>query len=183
MPLIGVREIQAIIYPPVHGFLSPLQATNIVLRLIITSIEPIDVHALKLLSRFFTPQDYDDLVEERTIISRCGYPTCANTLRDTGGNIRNPTKKTVLPWQHSFCQLRCYQASQFYREQLKDEALITRTNVTCVPPGEMFYEQEIMLLPEVLEIANQRNQTVSETVVELIKNHRKLVDQLENLEL
>lgn len=183
MPVVGVKEIQRVVSPPVAGFLSPLQATNIVLRLIIAFTDPVDAAALKLISRFFTPQDYDDLVEERTVLSRCGYPTCTNSLLDIKGRIRDPTKQTVLAWQHSFCKLACYQASQFYREQLKNEALITRADVTCIPPGEMRYEQEIMLLPEVLDLAKQKDQSVSQTVAELISNHGNLLQKLETLEL
>lgn len=183
MSVVTVSRVKEVISPPVKGLLSPLQANNIVLRLLIICIDPVDAPSLKLLSRFFTPQDYDDLVGERTITSRCGYPTCSNVLRDAKGKVRNPANQTVMPWQHSFCQLKCYQASQFYREQLKYDYLVTRKDVAFIEPGEMSYEQEIMLLPEVLVVAKERNKSVSETVVELIKDHRKLLEKLETLEI
>lgn len=179
---VELSDLEKILGEGVKEYLSPLQANNLVLQFIIAGTDPISSDALKFLTRFLTPREYDELVEERTVLSRCGYPTCTFLLRDVRGNIRSPQNQTVLAWQHHFCQLSCYQASQFYREQLSNEPLVTRKNVAFCKFGDMHYEDEVLLLPEVQAVAKLNNKSVIETVTEMIKS-QKLHERLQDLTL
>lgn len=136
--------------------------------------------AMKYTSRFIDPRFLDEAIEERTIDSKCGYLACFNELRDCMGKLRDPNKHTIMPWQHSFCQPSCYQASRFYQEQLSTEPMVTRENVLWYPYGEMAYEQEILLLPEVKELARINHKSISETIAEMIRN-RHLESKLNGL--
>jgi len=176
------RDIEAILRPGVPGQLSEAQAATVVLQLMILATDPIDAEALRYVTRFFTPQDYDDLVEERTVISKCGYPLCAHTLRDSRGNVRNPNSATVLPWQHNYCRLPCYQAGQFYKEQLSVEPLITRKNVAWQPYGTMHWENDVLLLDEVRTLAALNKKSVLDTVKDIVK-HQGLEARMQELEI
>lgn len=182
MTTVQVSDLEKIIGRGVKDYLSPSQANNLVLQFILAATDPISPDCLKFLSRFLTPREYDEIIEERTVISRCGYPPCTYMLRDGKGNIRNPRTQTVLAWQHHFCQLNCYQSSQFYREQLSTEPLITRKDVASSCFGQMHYEEETLLLPEVQAVAKLNNKSVLDTMVDMIKN-QKLNEKLQNLSL
>lgn len=174
------RDIEALL--PGVCELSEQQATGLVLHLVELATDPIDIDALRLLTRFFTPSDYDDLVEERTVLSKCGYPLCAHTLRDSRGNVRNPRNMTVIEWQHHYCRLPCFQAGQFYREQLSPEPLITRKNVARAPYGTLHYETDVLILNEVWHMAAVSHKTVSETVKDLVR-HQGLENRMQELEI
>lgn len=126
--------------------------------------------AMKYITRFIDPRFLDEAIEERTVESKCGYLACFNDLRDSMGKLRDPNKQTIMPWQHSFCRPSCYQASRFYQEQLSAEPLRTREDVLLYAYGEMKYEQEILLLPEVKELALLNHKTIPEIIKEIIRN-------------
>ncbi|CAK9440185.1 uncharacterized protein LODBEIA_P42850 [Lodderomyces beijingensis] len=159
--------------------LSP--AESIQLTLLITEIlvdNHIDFKLLKFLSRYFTQQSFDDVIEERNIEHQCGYVLCNNQpkslvrrlslnsngtttaqLSDFGASTRyqiyNRKPSIILPntYLSQFCCKEHYQASTFYRNQLSNEALFTRKNITVIPPfegGRMYFENSITLLEEVL---------------------------------
>lgn len=46
-----------------------------------SSPSPADAASFKCLIRPFQPSDYDDLIEERNVLGRCGYPLCPNPVR------------------------------------------------------------------------------------------------------
>lgn len=161
--------------------LSPGDASK--LTLMITELmldHNVDYNLLKFLSRFLTPQSYDELIEERNIEHECGYIVCdqspkrqvrrlsANSNGTTTANgdpqattkfqIYNRKPSIILPntFLSQFCCKEHYQASLFYRNQLKEEALFAREHILTTPPFSpsappQWYENGIKLLEEVLQ--------------------------------
>lgn len=163
-----VQQVCQILHPGVKGLLNQVQAVNLVLSLIILATDPIDQDTLRFFVRFFTPSDYNDLLEERRVLSRCGYPICTNKLTDCHGHVRKEPSLTVNPWSRSFCSRHCFQASAFYQEQLPKEALVTRKDIVWKPFGEMPYEANVLLLEEVEQIARAERKPVSAVVRDLL---------------
>ncbi|KAI3402914.2 hypothetical protein KGF56_004375 [Candida oxycetoniae] len=153
-----------------------LQVTLLVTELLVDDY--VDFRLLKFLSRFFTQQSYDDVIEERNIEHECGYVMCNNQpkslvrrlslnsngttiahISDSGAStkyqIYNRKPSIILPntYLSQYCCKEHYQASVFYRNQLSKEALFARKDITVVPPyagDQNFYENSITLLEEVI---------------------------------
>lgn len=178
-----VEQVCRILHPGVRDLLSQTQAVNLVLSLIILATDPIDPDTLRFFVRFFTPADYDDLVEERKVLSRCGYPLCAHRLTDCHGHIRKQPSLSINPWGAEFCSRHCYQASSFYKRQLPVEALTTRKDVAWKPFGEMHFETTVLLLDEVEQIAKVEHKPVSTVVRELILQQAQVETDLASLAL
>ncbi|CAI4061505.1 hypothetical protein SUVZ_05G2300 [Saccharomyces uvarum] len=95
-----------------------------------------DEETLKYLSRFLTPDMYQDLVDERNLNKRCGYPLCGTSperIRDPF-SMNDTTKKFLLennPYAYlsHYCSKFHFRCSQFYQVQLSDEALFARTAI------------------------------------------------------
>lgn len=181
----SVEAVDRILGSHPRGLLTRSQASNLVLHLIILAVDPIDCDAMRYLARFFTSVDYDELVTERTVNSRCGYPLCANYLRDARGNIRQQGRggNPVGVWKKHYCSPNCYQASAFYRAQLSSEHLCTRRDVTYLPFGHMHYENEIMLLHEILKIARTEQKPIAQVISELIKSTKDITSGIDGLAL
>lgn len=182
-----IEDVLRILYPGVPGLLNQQQASNLVLSLIILATEQIDAGALRFLARFFTPQDYNELIEERTIIHLCGYPLCSNSILNGMGSVRKSHTMTAFPWSGNYCSSRCFKASVFYREQLSSEVLVTRRDVAYAPYGTMKYENNILILNEVEHYARQHQVSLAEAVSELVKvqdhPNTQLEDALNQLEI
>ncbi len=77
---------------------------------------------------------YDDIVTERSIVQTCGYPLCASPLTPQQQrrhaakyHISLAQKKVFdLTERRKFCSNFCFQASNFYREQLETAPLWLR---------------------------------------------------------
>lgn len=181
----SVEGVDRILGSRPRGLLTRSQSSSLVLHLVILAVDPVDSNTLRYLSRFFTPTDYDDLVTERTVNSRCGYPLCVNYLRDARGNIRQQGRggNPIEIWKRHFCSPSCYQASTFYRAQLSLEHLCTRRDVAYLPYGHMNYENEIMLLEEVLRIARTEQKPIAEVISELIRSSKSISSGIETLSL
>ncbi|AGO13318.1 AaceriAFR175Cp [[Ashbya] aceris (nom. inval.)] len=90
---------------------------------------------LKYVGRFFTKTTYSDLIDERNLNKRCGYPLCGQSQ----GRIRDPyenrrvssflTQNNPYKYLTSFCSKLHFRCSQFYQVQLSDEALFARVGV------------------------------------------------------
>lgn len=155
--------------------LSPVEASQLLLKIAELILDfTIDVYLLKFLSRFLTPQSYDEALEERNIEHQCGYPVCqklpqhkirrssslsaggATTETATRYQIYNRKPSMILPntYLSQYCCKEHYQALRFYRSQLSSEALFLRKNMTVVPPygssDPTWYENSVTCLDEVL---------------------------------
>lgn len=153
--------------------LLPKEASLLLLKIVELVLDfPVDVPLLKFLSRFWTPESYDESVEERNIEHQCGYPLCQQTPQHkvrrpstTNGGVESATKYQIynrkpliiLPNTYllQYCCKQHYQASIFYRNQLSHEALFSRKDVLSVPPfpsvTHAWYENNITCLEEVLQ--------------------------------
>lgn len=95
-----------------------------------------DETALKYLARLLTPGSYQDLLDERNLNKKCGYPMCnrqPERLRDPF-SMDDTTKRFL--WENNpyaylsiYCSRFHFRCSQFYEVQLSDEALFARTGV------------------------------------------------------
>jgi len=91
-----------------------------------------ETQAFKHHLRFFTPNDYDDLIEERNIIACCGYALCAKLKQSTGKSRLARVaggdwveRKTV----ERFCGDECARRALWVRVQLNEEPAWVRTEV------------------------------------------------------
>lgn len=100
-------------------------------------VRPVSERTLMLSARYFCPQDYWDIVLERSMHGVCGYPICAKAC----------TARTLVrdQSQKQYCSLACYKASMFFGAQLSQEPLALRTQLDR-PPFESKYDKDIKLL-------------------------------------
>lgn len=106
-----------------------------------------DEVTLQYLSMFFTPHMYQDLLDERNLNKKCGYPMCNRSperIRDPFG-VDDNTKKFL--WENNpyaylsiYCSKFHFRCSQFFQVQLSDESLFARTGVHLV--NQSIQEQE-----------------------------------------
>lgn len=155
--------------------LTPAEASQLQLRIAELILDnTVDIPLLKFFSRFLTPQGYDEALEERNIEHQCGYPVCKKLPQHKvrrpsalcpgvyGGDtstryqIYNRKPSMILPntYLSQFCCKEHYQASHFYRNQLLEEAIFLRKNITVIPPfgspDPSWYENGISCLEEVI---------------------------------
>ncbi|GEQ72101.1 hypothetical protein JCM33374_g5787 [Metschnikowia sp. JCM 33374] len=159
---------------PISGkeLLSPTESSQLQLKIAELVLDYcVDIPLLKFLSRFLTPQLYDELVEEKNIEHQCGYLLCGQLPKrevrrsssiagafetSTKFQIYNRKPSIILPntYLSQYCCKEHYQASLFYRNQLSSESLISRKSIMDVPPfaniSGVWYENNITCLEEVL---------------------------------
>ncbi|ODV59050.1 Rtr1/RPAP2 family protein phosphatase ASCRUDRAFT_15156 [Ascoidea rubescens DSM 1968] len=148
------------------GYLTPNESNYLQLILVERLAEnSTDKELLKLLSRFLTPLIYDDIVEERNLSKLCGYPVChKRSIKNKTLNINKI--RTPYSYLNNYCTKEHYQCSEFYKNQLLDEAVFNRSNITFVKVGELFYEKNISLLEDLWEF-KQDNEELS--LVEILR--------------
>lgn len=98
-----------------------------------------DEETLKYLARLLTPEIYADLVDERNLNHRCGYPLCDGAperIRDPF-SIDQVTKQFL--WENNpyaylskYCNKFHFRCSQFYQVQLSEEAMFARTGAHLI---------------------------------------------------
>lgn len=98
-----------------------------------------DEETVKYLARFMTPDMYQDLLDERNLNKKCGYPLCDKAperIRDPF-SIDDNTKRFL--WENNpyaylsiYCNKFHFRCSQFLQVQLSDEALFARTGVHLI---------------------------------------------------
>ncbi|KAF3993121.1 hypothetical protein FT663_00945 [Candidozyma haemuli var. vulneris] len=157
-----------------RDMLAPSEASSLQLKIAELVLDhTIDISLLKFLSRFLTQSSYDELVEERNIEHQCGYPLCNKSPQhkvrrlshgsngscvetSTRYQIWNRKPSMILPntYLSQYCCKDHYQASMFYRNQLSQEAVFSRKDITVIPPfatvDRPWYENNITCLEEVL---------------------------------
>lgn len=155
--------------------ISPFEASSIQLKIAELVLDhTVDISLMKFLSRFLTQLSYDELVEERNIEHQCGYLLCDKSPRhqvrrmshlgngshkletSTRFQIYNRKPSMILPntYLSQYCCKDHYQALLFYRNQLSQEAVFSRKDITVLPPfpnvSGSWYENNITCLEEVL---------------------------------
>ncbi|KAF8416974.1 Rtr1/RPAP2 family-domain-containing protein [Tirmania nivea] len=138
-----------------------------------------DVTELKKNLVHFQPSDFDDLIEERNIVRKCGYPLCPlqNKLQPTKVKFRvlDKGRRIVETKQlERFCSDECARRGLWIRVQLHEEPSWLRVGADG-QIGRGGAEYKITLLEE--EKEKQR-----EASDKLFKGDlRKLVDQLQGM--
>ncbi|CAR29365.1 hypothetical protein ZYGR_0AD00450 [Zygosaccharomyces rouxii] len=138
-----VKSVQEEILKPLqrHKQLTVKEAEEISLGLIDTLCDSYcqDEATLQYLSMFFTPQLYQDLLDERNLNKWCGYPMCSRSperIRDPF-EVDDNTKRFL--WENNpyaylsiYCSKFHFRCSQFYQVQLSDESLFARTGIHLI---------------------------------------------------
>jgi len=96
-----------------------------------------DIRAFKHHLRFFSPADYDSLIEERNILSRCGYALCPRPRREMSSRSRlalvDKGRKDMRWVERAslerFCGEECARHALWVRVQLGTEPAWTRPGV------------------------------------------------------
>ncbi|KAJ1740619.1 hypothetical protein LPJ78_004225 [Coemansia sp. RSA 989] len=99
-------------------------------------LQPTNERVLKQAARYLTPQDYQDVVEERAATKLCGYPLCNQATQKIEQKYRiSLARRKVydVSEQANFCSKTCMVASRFYREQLPEEAIYMRSRTKEIP--------------------------------------------------
>lgn len=176
-PPLLVAEVEALVQPyqPAGPLaMTPADALRLLLTLVETLSEQHVSHdAARYLARFLTPEEYANVVQERTINHVCGYFCCDNAPRDRHNvpqiHFRRPLM--VLPYTYylSYCCRLHYQLSAFYERQLLPEALFARPALVLQTPyGAHPVEQEVRLLDALVEHQEALRAQDSQRVMELI---------------
>ncbi|KAK9449159.1 uncharacterized protein V1518DRAFT_417299 [Limtongia smithiae] len=162
------------------GLVPLAQANALVLLLTEFLTDPVDDVFLKFSARFLTPIDYDEVIAERNVSHRCGYPTCAEIPTTTPrGSTKAmfrityplPPSCTTSPSPSSylarFCCKSHFQASVIYRAQLSADAVWTRMDITWLHYGEGEWERSVKLLNELVAEApgQAKKDVVADNVV------------------
>ena len=81
---------------------------------------------------FLMPAHYDDVVEERSIISKCGYPLCSETLKNVPKQqFKISTKRNEvldITERKKFTSNQCFKRSTYLRQQISSTPLWLRTD-------------------------------------------------------
>lgn len=181
----GIEEFQNVALGPFqkHRQLSIREAEIISLEIIelLCDSHCKDEATLKYLARLITPATYQDLLDERNLNKKCGYPMCnrqPERLRDPF-SIDYTTKRFL--WENNpyaylsiYCSKFHFRCSQFYEVQLSDEALFARTGVHLVHNSpqekkEIDEKYRIELFEELL-----RQKASEDDIKSLIAGLRKL---------
>ncbi|CAG98361.1 RNA polymerase II subunit B1 CTD phosphatase RTR1 [Kluyveromyces lactis] len=152
-----IEEIKEVVLKPYtnHRQLTIREVETISINLIdlLITKDVKDARTMKYISRFLTKQDYADLVQERNLVKRCGYPLCSKSqarVRDPFADVQMTNflrQNNPYAYLTEYCTKAHFRCSQFYQFQLSDEALFARVGVHLddyEPPSE------IQLLEEVL---------------------------------
>ncbi|SCW04338.1 LAFE_0H11342g1_1 [Lachancea fermentati] len=118
-----------------------------------------DLATLRYLANFFTKETYQDLIDERNLNKRCGYPMCNQSqgrIRDPYGGNSFATKflqqNNPYAYLSSYCGKFHYRCSQFYQVQLSEEALFGRVGVHLddYHPKDDRWKSKITLLEDII---------------------------------
>lgn len=152
-----IEEIKEVVLKPYtnHRQLTIREVETISINLIdlLITKDVKDARTMKYISRFLTKQDYADLVQERNLVKRCGYPLCSKSqarVRDPFADVQMTNflrQNNPYAYLTEYCTKAHFRCSQFYQFRLSDEALFARVGVHLddyEPPSE------IQLLEEVL---------------------------------
>ncbi|XP_045608150.1 putative RNA polymerase II subunit B1 CTD phosphatase rpap2 [Procambarus clarkii] len=102
------------------------RAQGIYLSMILNAVSPLDFVKQ---ARYINPSIYDDIVNDRSTTSLCGYPLCSRTFEDVFGNrsyIIRRNKIYDISVRRYFCSNVCFEASEIVRKQLATDPLYLR---------------------------------------------------------
>ncbi|SCU83611.1 LAME_0C05842g1_1 [Lachancea meyersii CBS 8951] len=160
----SVEDIKRLVLKPFqnHRQLSIKEADTLSLEILdlLSQSDCKDQSTLKYLANFLTVETYHDLIEERNLNKKCGYPLCnrcQNRIRDPyGGNAtanRFLQQNNPYAYLSHYCSKFHYRCSQFYEVQLTNEALFVRIGVHLDDKiqGDVPKLQSVSLLEELIQ--------------------------------
>ncbi|RPA87566.1 hypothetical protein BJ508DRAFT_410328 [Ascobolus immersus RN42] len=112
-----------------------------------------DVIQLKYHLRHFQRTDYDELIVERNVLSKCGFPLCPRERRRLPGNARykalhGATKFVEREKLERFCGEDCTKRGLWLRLQLQEEPAWMRRGVDESTVDFWMPHQNVLLLEE-----------------------------------
>ncbi|KAJ9053473.1 hypothetical protein DSO57_1023859 [Entomophthora muscae] len=135
-------------------------------------------------SLYLCPKDYADVVAERNVISRCGYPLCPEAPKafksDTHLSVRDRKLYDLTPLK-PFCSNICFGASRFYEVQLSSEPVYLRNFnkfilVDVIPLGIPVVEYVKNRKPLTELLQEEKKNTQKSYIDKKIKSANKEVD-------
>lgn len=152
------------------GMLTQQECYKISLALLPILLETVDPYFLKFCARFLTPDDFQEVIDERNISHTCGYPLCSKIPTNTQGKYKIDFKSThfsiIYPYLTNFCSKEHAQSAKFYQKQLSDESMFLRRDITYLPYGESKYERQMALLEELQHMASTENKSLDDVIVQ-----------------
>ena len=85
---------------------------------------------LKEAGKLMLPEHYDEVVEDRVVSGKCGYPCCPNSVKGKkplGKYYFSLTKVYDMSHVNDFCSKECNLASRLFRRSLEDIPLLMRS--------------------------------------------------------
>ncbi|CEP63073.1 putative protein-serine/threonine phosphatase LALA0_S07e01794g [Lachancea lanzarotensis] len=160
----SIEDIKRLVLKPFqsHRQLSIKEADTLSLEILdlLSQSDCKDRQTLKYLANFLTIETYHDLIEERNLNRKCGYPLCTrsqNRVRDPYGGNATATRflqeNNPYAYLSHYCSKFHYRCSQFYEVQLTEEALFVRIGVHLDDEvkGNLPKLQNISLLEELIQ--------------------------------
>lgn len=174
--------------------LSPGEASRLLLLITELLLDHfVDLQLLKFLSRFLTPQIYDEIIEERNIEHQCGYITCnkspkqnvrrlsvisngsASTLpafASPGASATSMTKYQIYNRKPSMILPNTY-LSQYCCKEHYQASLFYRNQLSL---EAVFARKDIMVAPPFPAIRSWYENTIT-CLEEVLAKHRELKEQ------
>ncbi|NWI75732.1 RPAP2 phosphatase, partial [Dryoscopus gambensis] len=121
--------------------------------------------------KYIAPSHYKDIVDERSIIKRCGYPLCQNKLENVPKQKYRISTKTNRVYditeRKCFCSNFCYRASKYFEAQISKSPVWMREEEKS-PDIELLKEgqsgqsgEEVKLRDEVIKASDIENPRIS----------------------
>ncbi|KAF5115279.1 hypothetical protein DV454_002429 [Geotrichum candidum] len=152
------------------GMLTQLECYKLSFALLPLLLETVDPYFLKFCARFLTPDDFEEVIDERNISHTCGYPLCSKVPTNNKGKYKIDFKSSqfsiVHPFLTKFCSKEHAQSATFYKKQLSDESVFLRRDICYLPYGKSHYERQIALLEELQHTAATSNMSLDDVVME-----------------
>lgn len=84
---------------------------------------------LKEIGKLILPEHYDEVIEDRVVSHKCGYPCCSNKIgekKQTGKYYFSLTKVYDISHVGDFCSKECNLASRIFRNSIENVPLLMR---------------------------------------------------------
>lgn len=152
------------------GMITQLECYKLSFSLLPLLLDTVDPYFLKFCSRFLTPSDFEEVIDERNISHTCGYPLCSKIPTNNQGKYKIDFKSShfsiIHPYLTKFCSKEHAQSATFYQKQLSDESVFLRKDVCYLPYGKCKYERQIALLEELQQMAATSNMSLDDVIVD-----------------
>lgn len=144
-----------------------------------------DENTLRYLAKLITPSNYHELIIERNLVHKCGYPLCNRSPERNRDpySVNSKTNKFLNdnnPYDYlsKFCSRDHYKCSQFYQIQLSDDELFSRTAIHLITDtlnnNKNTNEQYNVILFE--DLAKEKASDVTDDDIKFVISNLKRLD-------